>query len=133
MNTTNTHQKVVTEKFEITLLEKGIIENHVFPQITIDAPDILEIKKYNLALAQNNPYVVLVTSRHLSGVTKAAMELTARKDFAEQTIGKALLIESTGHKIVGNFYLRVNKPYIKTKIFSDREKAMEWLRGFIKK
>lgn len=132
MNTTNTHQKVVTEKFEITLLEKGIIENHVFPQITIDAADILEIKKYNLAFAQNDPYVVLVTSGHLSGVTKEAMELSAGKDFAKETMAKALLIESTGHKIVGNFYIRVKKPYIKTKIFSDRAKALTWLRSFIK-
>ena len=37
-----------------------------------------------------------------------------------------------GDKLVGNFYLKINKPHTNTKIFSDRLKALIWLRSFIK-
>jgi hypothetical protein len=60
------------------------------------------------------------------------MQLISAKDYSDKAIAKALLIENLGHRLVGNFYMRVIKPAMKTKIFTDREKALEWLREVIK-
>jgi hypothetical protein len=124
-------KKIITDKYEITLIEKGIIETYMLPQSVIDANDILEMRNYNLQLCENKPYTMLLTSGHLSDTTKEARELSASKDFSQLTLARALLTNSMGHKIVANFYLRVNAPYVNTKLFSDREKALTWLRTFL--
>ena len=128
----NDLKKINTEKFEVTLIEKGIIENVLMPSVIIDEKDVLELKEHNFQIAAGEPYALLVIPGHLTTITKEAKELLAQKDFVHITFAKALLIKSAGHKLVGNFYLKINKPHTNTKIFSDRLKALIWLRSFIK-
>lgn len=125
-------KKITTEKFEVTLLEDGIVEDHIKPGAIMEVDDIVAIKKHNYAQAGNKPYVILVTAGELTTFSKEARELAASKEFIDAALAKALLINSTAHRIIGNFYLKVNKPYLQTRIFSDRSKALIWLRSFIK-
>ena len=124
--------KILTSKYEVVLLEDGIVENFIKPGATMEPEDVTALKQHNFETAGNKPYVILVIPGELITFTKEARELAASKEFIEAAMAKALLINSIGNKIMGNFYLKVNKPYIKTKIFSDREKALTWLRSFIK-
>lgn len=98
----------------------------------IEESDIWAIKKANISLTNGKPYCILVTAGHLSSISKEAKELTASKDFAQNTVAKAFLVDSLGHKIVGNLYLKINKPHIKTKVFTNRELAIDWLRSQIR-
>lgn len=115
-------------KFRLTLIENGIIENYIKPGVTVEASDLWELKRLNLMLAEEKPYCVLTVSGHLSSISKEARETVASKTFAGITKAKALVVDSLGQRIVGNFYLTVNKPHIKTKIFGNREEAIVWLR-----
>lgn len=119
---------VETDKYTIRELEPGLLETVIKNNATIESRDAWEIKKYNLKISNNKPYVVLVTSGHLSSVSRGAREVVASKEYVGNTIAKALLVESLGHRIVGNFYLAVNKPFIKTRMFTEREEALAWLR-----
>lgn len=120
------------KKFRLTLVEEGIIENYVKPGILIESVDMWEIKKQNLILAKNQPYAVLVVQGHLAEVSRDAKETAASKEYVGITRAKALIVDSLGHRIVSNFYLSVNKPHIKTKIFNDRNEAIKWLRERLK-
>lgn len=90
--------KISLEKTEVFLLEDGILENHVKAMSHIEESDIWAIKKANLSLTNGKPYCILVTAGHLSSISKEAKELTASKDFAQNTIAKAILVDSLGHK-----------------------------------
>lgn len=128
MNTEISYKKISSEKFDSILLEDQILENIIKPGVTIEIEDMWKIKEANMKLIADKKYCILVTSHYLADISKEARELAAGIDFQMNTLAKALLVETTGHRIVGNFYIKVNKPAIKTKIFSDRNKAMEWLR-----
>jgi hypothetical protein len=121
-------KSIVTNRYSAFLLEPGIIENSINPGVHLEVNDMLAIKKSNQAISEGAPYSVLVTSGHLSSISNEARTLTASNEFAEGTVAKALLINSIGHRIVGNFYLTVNKPVLPTQIFTEREKALDWLR-----
>ena len=43
------------------------------------------------------------------------------------TIADALVIKSLAHKMLANFYVKINKPIKPTKIFTIQEKALNWL------
>lgn len=131
MNTIIEPKKITTSKFEVTLLENGIVENYIKAGIVVEAEDLEELKKISSDLAGHKPYMILVTSGELASFSKEARELSASKAFITNAEAKAIVVDSIAKKIIGNFYLKVNKPYLQTRLFSDREKALEWLKGLI--
>jgi len=117
-----------TEKFDSVLVEEGIIEIVVKEAVQIEVEDLYLIKEANIEVMGDRKYCVIVTSHFLSSISKEARELVASKEYSMNTIAKALIVNSIGQQMVGNFYLKVNRPHIKTKLFSERNKAIEWLR-----
>ena len=112
----------------IRLIDDHIVENVIHDHAKLDVEEVCELKAINQEHAFGKPYCVLVNPGMFSSVTKAAREETASKAFVQNTVAKALLTHSLGHKIICGFYLKVNRPHIKTKVFKDREKAIHWLR-----
>lgn len=123
-----TSKEIKIKSATIRLLSPGIVETIIADYTTLDCENVLKIKETNLELTGGLPYAVLVDSGMFTGITQEARELSASSEFSQNTIAKALLVRSLGHRIVGEFYIRVNKPKIKTKIFADRTKAIEWLQ-----
>lgn len=111
----------------IRRLKGNILENIVHDNVNIEVEDVREIKELNLSLSDNKPYAILVDSGMMTSISAEARKLSASKEFQINTIAKALFVRSVGHRLVGNFYIKINKPHIKTKIFADREKAIDWL------
>jgi len=111
------------------LIEPGIIENTFKGGRIIDDVDMWELKKLNLSIVGDSLYTVLIQADDLVNFSDKARELVASKEYKVNTIAKALLFRSLGQRIISNFYLKIHKPYIKTKLFSDRQKAILWLRS----
>lgn len=126
--TTFPTQERRTAKATIRLIEPNILENVIHDDVTIDTNDLLEIKEINKSFTEGKPYVVLVDSGLTSSITKEGRELSASKEFQQRTKAKAILIRSLAQRLVSRVYIRINKPKTVTKIFSDREEAIEWLR-----
>jgi hypothetical protein len=109
-------------------MEPGIIEIIFTGHETIDVEDIKELRRVNLKLTEEKPYTVLVEAEQLATFTREVRELLASKEFMGRTYAKALVFDGLAQRLMGNFYLHVNKPHIKTRLFNDRNKAIEWLR-----
>lgn len=123
----------MSDKVTISLLEPQIIQNFIAEGAEISREDVLSVKKENTRLAEGKPYGVLIVSKPFLSVSKEAMEVNASKEFQNLTKANALLINGLPQRILGNFYLNFKKPAIHTRIFTDREKAMQWLRKEIQK
>lgn len=122
-----------TSKCIVAFVSPQIVENRILDGQVMEVDDIKELKLANLELTGGKEYAVLVIAGHLSEISKESRELIASKDFAQNTVAKALLVTNIGHRLVGNFYLSVNRPYIKTKVFTDRNLAIEWLSNELNK
>jgi hypothetical protein len=129
----NHHKEIFTSKCRATLLEPGLLENKILDGHILEPDDVHELKKVNIDLTNDDNYAILVIFGHLSEVSQGARELIASKEFQRKTVAKALLVTNIGHRLLGNFYLSVNKPAIKTKLFTDRQSAIEWLRAELNK
>jgi len=46
------------------------------------------------------------------------------------SIAEAILIKTFAHKLIGNFYLKVERPLKPTKLFNDLDIAVKWLLCF---
>lgn len=58
-------------------------------------------------------------------------EFWAKKESCPYACADAYVATTFGHKFIGSFYLKFNKPGRPTRIFSTMEEAVQWLRGFL--
>ncbi len=120
--------KYSLEKAEAFKYEGIIIENVIKEGVVLEVHDVLSIKDINLKIAENKNYALLVDAKEGSTITDEARKLLASKELADFNIAKAIIIYTQKQKFLGNIYLSVNKPHVKTRLFTDRAKAIEWLK-----
>lgn len=70
--------------------------------------------------------------RGIVSMTKDAREYLALHG-SERILAAGLLSTSTFNRVIGNFYLYVNKPVIPTRLFKNKKNAIHWLQQFTSK
>jgi hypothetical protein len=126
--------KEVTLSFgRAVLLEPGLIENNIDTDIYLEPEHIRLLKEANRQLAGGQRYAVLVVSHPYSAFSPESRELSASAEFVQDTIASAVLTQSMSQRLVGNFYLQVHRPHMSTRLFTDRDAAIDWLREEIKR
>lgn len=128
----NTSTEIQQKNSTSRIIEPGIIFNEFKEGVDLEVDDLLNVKKANLELANGRPYTVLLSFGYLTNTTSELREMAASKEFVMDTLAIGLLTHSTGQRLMGNFYLNFNKPRITTKLFTNEEKAKEWLRNVLK-
>ena len=78
-------------------------------------------------LQNNQKMKILVDSRGLFNITKEARDYAAEDRHAELSIAMALVSDSLPTKLMMNFFIKFNRPKTPTKMFTDVDKALEWL------
>jgi len=117
----------------INELKDQIVENTIFDNITIDAEDSMELVYYSRKLMQGKKFSLLVNTGRNITVTKDAWTIFNHKKNEEHLLFKAIVIKSPLYYFLSEVYYSINKPNIKTKIFTDRDQAIDWLEKKMKK
>ncbi len=126
MNVINTRVAQISYDKIARIVKKKVVDNS-----EIELTDCIENYEATKKITQGDKFLSLVDGRDIqTSVSKEARAYTANVKRDGKHIAEALLVNSTAQKLVGNFYINVNKPQIPTKIFSSEEKALEWLNSF---
>ncbi len=90
-----------------------------------------EIVKTRLEYTENKSYPILVIDNGVVSMNKEARDYSSDKDGGlKGVLAGALLLKSVYSEFLGNFFLRITKPAIPAKVFTDKAKALEWLEQF---
>jgi hypothetical protein len=89
--------------------------------------DLAESKQLSCEYLPNAKFYVIMEGEEDATVTNDAKRLAASKEYAQYTSALALCSSSLGLRIMGNLFLKVNKPAVHTRLFETREEAMAWL------
>lgn len=117
----------------INELKDQIVENTIFDNITIDAEDSMELVYYSRKLMKGKKFSLLVNTGRNITVTKDAWTIFNHKKNEEHLLFKAIVIKSPLYYFLSEVYYSINKPNVKTKIFTDRDQAIDWLEKKMKK
>ena len=118
----------LARKYEITLIEPQIIKIIAFENVEIELEDVLEMKQICLNLAEGLKYAVLVDAKNNFLVSSEARIKLSSKEYTEDRIATAFVTESLANKLIGNFFIKFNKPASPTKLFSEENTALIWLK-----
>ena len=114
----------------VFLRDDGIIQINTKDH-TYSVNDVIEINNAQGELCNGikRPAVTFVDP--YSNIESDAREYMATFESTRFSTAEAFVISSVGQKILANFYLKVNKPTVPTKIFTNLNSAVEWLRDYL--
>ncbi len=117
----------------VSTLKDNLVENIIYDNIVIGVEDVMEIKHYSNKIMNKKKYGLLVETGRQLTVTKDAWTNFNDIKGEQNVIAKALVVKNPVYYFLSEIYFTLNSPKIKTKIFTDREKAINWLQRKIKK
>ncbi len=88
--------------------------------------------EHSSVITNNEPHANCADLSQMMYISKDARKFFAQSD-KSSVICIAVIINSKFQKSMGNFYMKINKPIIKTQLFDSEPKAIEWLKEQINK
>ncbi len=125
-----TTEIIETRTAYIRLGEDGIIRaaNRIL-DVTLD--DIKQFAEDLVKLSGGKKLLIFNDMRKIRSITREA-RLFASSAEAVQVVGAvALFIGSPISKVIGNFFLGINKPPYPTRLFTTEAEALSWLKNFV--
>jgi len=120
-------KEIETEIADISIVTDNIIRITLKNEIIIDPEDVLELKSHCKKLMKDSKFGVLISTRDKFSINRDAWRVSVSERFDERTKAKAILIKNPVYLMLGKMSLKVDKPFVKTKFFSDEKKALKWL------
>lgn len=118
-----------TDAFSIGLDDDGIICITLRPRRAVSRQDLERLYTEASEYREIRPNLVICDSRGGSRVSRGAREFGSSEAFSYVT-AVALLVASPLSRVVGNFFIALNKPPFAAKLFTDEAKARSWLQTF---
>jgi hypothetical protein len=115
-------------KIKFTLREDGILQTECFPNTVMTLDDARESTRISGEMVNHQPLPLLCD---LTNVVKMSQE--CRKHFSgpehAKTYSKcALIVTNPISRMIGNFFLGLNRPLKPTRLFTLREDGLKWLK-----
>lgn len=114
----------------IKLRNDGILHIHVTIKDEIEIEHTKAIFEARNNLTENKSYKHLYTGGIYLNPSDEVKKFAASALRNENVIADAYVISSLSQRLMGNFYIKLNKPKRPTKLFTDPDKATEWLNNF---
>ena len=112
--------------------ENEIVRGELFADITTEklAKENIDAQERIRNSMNKEKTRVIIDMSAVFEISKEARDYFANEKTASIQRATALLIGSAVSRIIGNFFLGLNKPITPTRLFTDPEEAIKWLHTF---
>jgi hypothetical protein len=94
-----------------------------------DSLNELEIYQTRFCKKGKRPIVVDITN--IKSVSKESRDIYASEEMGETISAAALIVGNPVSRIMGNFYIGINKTKIPVRMFTTTGEAIKWLKEFL--
>lgn len=115
------------EKFAIIVHSSNIFILKPHNGAELDVEDGYEMRSVFVQLSKGNKFAILTDASTFFSTTQELRQLLASPKFTDLRIATAIYTQNMASKIIGNFFIKVNKPASPTKLFSNKAEALKWL------
>lgn len=107
--------------------DDGIARTKVKLNAEVSVEDAMENSKVVNGFYVNEKFPLLIDARGIKSISREARSFFTTNGRETNTMAFAIVIDSSVSKVVGNFFLGINKPAVPTKLFLNEKAAIEWL------
>jgi len=120
--------RLETEKIIFTLRPDGIVQIECRVNTTLGIDEAKLSTSMVQQLIGQEPRPLLCDLTHVVKMTQDCRNHFAGKEHAQVFTRCALIINNPISKIIGNFFLGANKPLRPTRLFTNVEDGIQWLK-----
>ena len=125
-------QNALTNRTTTIWLEEGILHSVVhLPSADYTLEDIRSDFTLYREAAGGQKRPLFIDIRKVKSADREARNFGASAEAAQVISAQAILIDSAVTKMIGNFFLNVSKPPFPTRMFTDQDEALDWLRQYV--
>ncbi len=125
-------QQTETRTVTLSVREDGIVHVLLKKNADITLEDAMENHRATMQLVGDREHAVLVDSRPARSISREARTYFADREVRRKALAQAIVIDSGVSRVMGNFFLGLNRPPFPVKLFTAEEEAAQWLKGFIR-
>ena len=122
----STINSIVNRVCKMDLKQGDIVYIHTFEDAEIEIPEIDELNKNLLALVEDRPCYLIVFPGEGSISSHEARKYAATKK-GKNIIAEAIVMNNLAIRLLANFYMKINRPEQKIKLFSNEASALAWI------
>jgi hypothetical protein len=111
--------------------EDGICRTKAKPQAEITIKEALENSIAVNGFFKDKKFPLLVDSRNVKSMSRDARNYFSTNGRETKINSFAILVKSPLSRVIGNFFMGLNKPEVPAKLFDNEDKAVEWLKNFL--
>lgn len=111
--------------------ENGIFHHKLFPGQDVTLDEMIESFDVQIRLSGGKRTPFLVDIRGIKSVSREARAHVSSQEVVRISSVTALVVDSPMSRVIGNFFMGLNKPPFPVRLFTSEEKALEWLKTFV--
>jgi len=116
------------DKIKFTYTDDGILYTDCFPNTIMTLVDGKESTRISAEMVNFTPRPLLCDLTNVVSMTQDCRKHFASADHAATFSKCALIVTSPISRVIGNFFLGLNKPLKPTRLFTNKEEGLKWLR-----
>ena len=124
-------KKISTKKGEAYIDEQGILIQTYLKNTDLTLEDAKTDFESYLSLCDQGKLPVLIEMENVKSVEREARAYYSSKEATNYITAAALLITNPVNRIIGNFYMGLNKTAFPFRLFSEKDKAIKWLKQYL--
>ena len=117
-----------SSKIKFTLRDDNILHTDCFPNTEMTLEDGLESTRISSEMINHEPMPLLCDLTHVIRMTQDCRKHFAGEAHAKTFTKCALIVTNPISRIIGNFFLGLNKPLKPTRLFTSTDEALKWLK-----
>ncbi len=121
----------ITKAFRTWMGQDGIARTCVIQNAHVDLDAAKDNSKAVNDLFVDKKFPLLIDITEIHSITKEARAHFSVRNRETNINSFALLTNSELGKIVANFFFSLNSPGVPARMFTKKEKALEWLSNFV--
>jgi hypothetical protein len=122
---------VKTSAYITWMGEDGIARTIVKKNAEVTLKEAKENTVAVFSLYKDKKFPLLIDSRNIKYITKEARDHFSINNRETLITCFGIIIDSPLSRIIGNFFMGLNKPSIPAKLFTNEEEALKWLKKFL--
>lgn len=117
-----------TKKIKFQLDEDKILHTDCVPGTVMTLEDGLESTRISAEMVNFEPRPLLCDLTNVVKMTQECRQHFAGPEHAKTFTKAALIVTSPLSKLIGNFFLGLNKPLKPTRLFTSKDEGLKWLK-----
>lgn len=111
--------------------DDGICRTKAKPKAEITLKEAMENSATVNAFYKDKKFPLLVDARSVKTMSREARSYLSTNGRETNINSFAVMVKSPLSRVIGNFFMGLNKPKVPAKLFDDEKEAIKWLKQYV--